>query len=188
MNRVCPEEGVEETRKKPKDVEYGGGICDVPDPLGSDWEAGIKPKLKEGISEFGLSNGSIIGCPALDPSPLSTSACPGSTCSYLSGKGGTRGRPPPAPRLGYLREPLLTPGAPRSGTCSPGRRRDGCLGNVYWISCCDGVQPKVPLIETMHLRIIICIFFTNTAICEGSAGGSCITTEAISSTSCNMEV
>ncbi|KAI5682282.1 hypothetical protein M9H77_03510 [Catharanthus roseus] len=188
MNRLCPEEGVHETRKTRKDVKCGGDICNVPDPLGSDWEAGVKPKLKEGISKFGLSNGSIIGCPASDPSPLSTSACPGSICSCLSGKGGTRGRLPPAPQPGCLRAPLLTLRALRSDTCSRGWRHDGCTGNVCWISCCDGVQPKVSSIETMHLRIIVCTFFANTAICEGSVSGFYITTKAISSTSCNMEV
>ncbi|KAI5657249.1 hypothetical protein M9H77_26042 [Catharanthus roseus] len=119
--------------------------------------------------------GQLVGCPPPDPSPLSTSTCPRSTCSCLSRKGG------------YLRAPFLTPRAPRSGTFSRGRQRDGCTGNVWWISCCDEVQPKVPQIETMHLRIIVCTFFAN-MVCEGSVGGSCITTEAISSTSCNMEV
>ncbi|KAI5683454.1 hypothetical protein M9H77_04682 [Catharanthus roseus] len=112
----------------------------------------------------------------------------GSACSFLSGKGSTGGRPPPAPRPGCLRTSLLTPRAPRSGTCSQGRQLDGCTRNVCWISCCDGVQPKVPSIETMHLQIIVCTVFANTAICERSVGGLCITNEAISSTSCNMEV
>ncbi|KAI5673566.1 hypothetical protein M9H77_13930 [Catharanthus roseus] len=90
----------------------GGGICNVPNPLGSDWVGGIKLKLKDGIPKFELSNGSIGGCSPLDPSPLSTSTCPGSTCSCLPEKGGTGGRPPPDPRPGYLRAPLLTPQHP----------------------------------------------------------------------------
>ncbi|KAI5673326.1 hypothetical protein M9H77_13690 [Catharanthus roseus] len=90
---------------------------------------------------------------------------------------GTGRRPPPASRLGYLRVALLTPRAPRSSTCSRERRRDGCTGN-----------PKVPPIDNMHLRIIVCTFFAETAICDGDVGGSCITTDAMSSTSCNMEV
>ncbi|KAI5653506.1 hypothetical protein M9H77_30693 [Catharanthus roseus] len=106
----------------------------------------------------------------------------------LHGRGCTGGRPSPAPRPGCLRAPLLTPRAPRSGTCSRGWRLDGCTGNVCYISCCEGVHPKVPPMETIHLRIIVCTFFITTAICEGDEGGSRITTEAISSTYCNIEV
>ncbi|KAI5673834.1 hypothetical protein M9H77_14198 [Catharanthus roseus] len=101
---------------------------------------------------------------------------------------GTGGCPPAALRPSYLRVPLLTPRAPQSGTYSRGRRRDGYTGNVCWISCCDGVQPKVPPIDTMHLRMIVCTFFAKTAICDGDVGGSYITTDVMSSTSCNMEV
>ncbi|KAI5669117.1 hypothetical protein M9H77_18970 [Catharanthus roseus] len=90
----------------------GEGICNVPDLLGSDWEGGVKPKLKDGIPKSWLSNGSIVGCPPPDPSPLSTSTCPGSICSCMPGKGGIGGRPPLAPRPGCLRAPLLTPRAP----------------------------------------------------------------------------
>ncbi|KAI5673366.1 hypothetical protein M9H77_13730 [Catharanthus roseus] len=106
----------------------------------------------------------------------------------LHGRGRHVRRPPPAPSLGCLRAPLLTPRAPRSGTCSRGRRRDYYTVNVCWISCCEGVHPKVPPMETIHLRIIVCTFFTNTAICEGDECGSQITIEAISSTSYNIEV
>ncbi|KAI5662169.1 hypothetical protein M9H77_21492 [Catharanthus roseus] len=49
-----------------------------------------------------------------DPSPLSTTIWPESTCSCLSEVGGTRGCPLPAPRPGCLRAPLLTPRAPQS--------------------------------------------------------------------------
>ncbi|KAI5682953.1 hypothetical protein M9H77_04181 [Catharanthus roseus] len=89
---------------------------------------------------------------------------------------------------GYLRVPLLTSRAPRSSTCSQGWRRDCCTGNVYWISCCTGVQPKVLPIDNMHLRMIVCTFLTKTAIYDGDACGPCITTEAMSSTSYNMDV
>ncbi|KAI5676164.1 hypothetical protein M9H77_07114 [Catharanthus roseus] len=41
---------------------------------------------------------------------------------------------------------------------------------------------------TMHHRMIVCTFFKTAAICEGYEGGSRMATEAISSTSCNMEV
>ncbi|KAI5666907.1 hypothetical protein M9H77_16760 [Catharanthus roseus] len=119
-----------------------------------------------------LSNGSTGGYPLPDPSPLSTTTWPGSTCSCLYGAGGTGGRPPPAPRPGCHRTPLLTPRAPRSGTCSRGRRRDGCTENVCWISCCEEVHPKLPLMETIHLRIIVCTFFANRAIWEGNECGS----------------
>ncbi|KAI5657331.1 hypothetical protein M9H77_26124 [Catharanthus roseus] len=50
------------------------------------------------------------------------------------------------------------------------------------------VHPKVPPMETMHRQMIVCTFFMTAAICEGDEGGSQIATEAISSTSCNMEV
>ncbi|KAI5675388.1 hypothetical protein M9H77_06338 [Catharanthus roseus] len=89
----------------------------VPDPPGSDWEGGVKPKLKDGISKYGLSNGST-GCEAPtcpctcprppNPSPLSTSY-PGSACLCLPGKGRTGGRPSRAPRPGNLGAPFFTP-------------------------------------------------------------------------------
>ncbi|KAI5670904.1 hypothetical protein M9H77_11268 [Catharanthus roseus] len=175
----------------------GGGARNVPDPPGSNWDGCVKPKLKDGISKFRLSNGSTGGCPPPDPSPLSTcpdpsplsiSMCPGSACLGVPRKGGTGGRPPPAPRPDCLRVSLLTPRAPQSGTCSRRQRCNGCTGNVCWISCCDGVQPKVSPIDTMHIRMIVCTFFAKTAICDGDEGGSCITTKAMSSISCNMEV
>ncbi|KAI5654949.1 hypothetical protein M9H77_32136 [Catharanthus roseus] len=50
------------------------------------------------------------------------------------------------------------------------------------------VHPKVPPMETMHRRMIVCTFFITAAICEGDEGGSRIANEAISSISCNMEV
>ncbi|KAI5663206.1 hypothetical protein M9H77_22529 [Catharanthus roseus] len=86
------------------------------------------------------------------------------------------GRPPSAPRPRCLQAPLLTPQAP-SPVRAPGD------GNAM-VEQGTSVAP----IGTMHLRIIVGTFFANTAICEGSVGGCCITTEVISSTSCNMEV
>ncbi|KAI5659181.1 hypothetical protein M9H77_27974 [Catharanthus roseus] len=84
------------------------GWCGVDEPVVLGGGGCPKP----GKPVFGLSNGSTVGCPLLDPSPLSTCTWPGSTCSCLSGAGGTGRCPPPAPRPGCLRASLLTPRAP----------------------------------------------------------------------------